>query len=539
MRYLEDQLSAEGVAQFRQELATDARKREIFALVCISDTLAHEELPAIIAANPLIDEYPESPQAEESLHDTMVLPAIGRDVEEPTDAVAPVAAGMNWSAASKPKRRWIKPAGWAALLLLGITIFLLLRPRHKAPTIAELASEIDAVWTDPSAGHVAGERLDAGAELDLKSGCATVVFPDSTRLIAQGPVRVKLTGPDAVELPQGKISVKMVEGRSGFVVVTCDSRITDLGTEFGVDADAVTHSTDVHVFSGSVQVAATGSNAPARKVVGGAMAHVSSGVIDVVADASQPQMFVRDVALPTTSLEIADLLSRGDGTTERRGAVIDPMTGACGSWGKLDPWYRANVPAQAPKSDESYHRTNALPVVDGCFVPSGSGAAQQVDSAGDRFQCPPCEGICTMRICIGGSMAPEPSGGTIVPRLGETNYSFAGHSYVLLCPDAGLTLDLSAVRRIHPAGQLKRFRCVFGKTGSSHGSVGKFDLIVLVDGVERFARLGFTDQDGVMNVDLPLGGGDRFLTVITTHNDGASGDDLFIGDAYLDEVPKD
>lgn len=539
MRYLEDDLSEQGVAQLREELAGDERKREIFSLVCVSDTLAHEELRGILAANPVIDEYPESADAGrspgDSMHDTMILPAIGGGSPETSEEDADPVDVQPAPTAVRPGALRIKYGLWAAVLLVGLLvgITLILHWQRRPSVAATLTSIFQAQWNDGSANPVAGGQLRVGEEIDLKSGCVAMRFADATQLIAEGPVRMKLTGASAVELLDGKINVKMQAGQSGFSVVTPDCRVTDLGTEFGVDADAATRSTDVHVFSGRVRVAVDGA-VPQTVGIGG-LAHAAAGVVRVKADASLPQLFVQDLSRSMTSLELADLLSGGSGTEEHRGGVLDPGNGAYGIWGVLDPWYNQSKFTLAT-DDGQYHRTTALPVVDGCFIPAGGGAMQQVDSAGDRFAFPAVAGGSAMRMCVAGSVAPLPGGKTISPKMGDTNYSFAGHSYVMVCPNVGFTLDLAAIHHIHPIGQISRFRCKLGNFGPTDGS-GKADFLVLVDGVQRYSKSGFTSQDGALAVDIPLTASDRFLTVVTTDGGTAgTGNNLFLGDAYLDQV---
>lgn len=538
MRYLEDELSEQGVALLREELAEDARKREIFAQICVSDTLAHEELRGMMAANPAIDEHPESASSGDSMHDTMVLPAIARDIHLPSedgDAQSLEHPNTPNKPNAPPRKPWLKYGSWAAVLILGITAFLVFHSTPKPALAATLTSTSQAQWADPSASPPADGQLRVGEEIDLKSGCAALLFPNSTRLVAEGPVRIKFNGPNAVELLNGKISVKMQSGQSGFVVTTPDCKVTDLGTEFGVYADSLAKSTDVHVFSGRVQVVVDGSSAAPQMIGIGGLAHIAAGVVRVTPDASLPQLFVQDLSQSTTSLELADLLSGGDGIAEHRGGVLDPASGAFGIWGVLDPWYD-KTSTTLMKDNGLYHRCSALPVIDGCFIPTG--AMQQVDSAGNQYSCPACAGGSAMRLCVAGSVAPLPGGKTITPKLGDTNFSFAGHSYVMVCPNLGFTLDLSAMHHIHPAGQISRFRCKFGNFGSTDVTA-KADLLLLVDGVQRFSKTGFTPQDGLISVDVPLAASDRFLTIITTDG-GTTGkaNNLFLGDACLDQVHK-
>jgi hypothetical protein len=545
MRYLEDDLSADSAAVLRNELAADPRKRDIFALICISDTLAHEEMPAMRAANTIGDDPSESviPGSGEqtltaTMNDTMILPAITPETGESSGNAAHAPGHFTATAPTSRNRRWIKWGSYATVMLAAIALFL---PRHlrvKKAVAATLTLTYQAHWASAASGPPVDGQLLVGQILDLQSGCAQFLFAHSTRFTAEGPTRLQFIGPNSVELMSGKASVQLQPGQSGFIVVTPDCKVTDLGTEFGVKADAVTQSTDVHVFGGRVEITANSSAAAPSTVGMGGLAHVALGTVRITPDASLPQLFVQDLAKSTSSLELADILCGGDGTAQHRGGVIDPGTGSFGIWGALDPWY--NMATTAPvRDDGSYHLTRSLPMLDGCFIPNGKGLPQQVDSAGDRITCPTGSGASTLRICVPGSVAPVPGGKTIAPREGDTNFSLADHSYVMLCPDVGLTLNLAAIRRVHPTGQLTRFRCKFGNFGTA-GDRSRADFVVLVDGVSRFCKTSFTAGDGVMSVVIPLTTSNRFLTLITTDDGNPGlGDHIFIGDAFLDQIQKD
>src|SRR3954452_10380613 len=75
MRYLDDALPAEAVADLERDLASDVRKREVFALVCYSDTLAREEVAAI--------PIPEPGAASPSPHEARDRPGQGRGGHAP------------------------------------------------------------------------------------------------------------------------------------------------------------------------------------------------------------------------------------------------------------------------------------------------------------------------------------------------------------------------------------------------------------------------------------------------------------------------
>ena len=104
-------------------------------------------------------------------------------------------------------------------------------------------------------------------------------------------------------------------------------------------------------------------------------------------------------------------------------------------------------------------------------------------------------------------------------------------------PNKGLTIDLAAVRRLHPAKSLSKFRCIAGNT--SRPSNNHSDLFILIDGSLRFERRHFTQADGPFQVGVPLSDTDRFLTLATTDGgDGTSLDWVLLGDPAIDVERK-
>jgi hypothetical protein len=221
---------------------------------------------------------------------------------------------------------------------------------------------------------------------------------------------------------------------------------------------------------------------------------------------------------------VVDLLWGGDGTTHRRGNQIDPTSGASGNL----------PPANERKGDGAYHPVPSLPVVDGCFMPNGAGGPVRTDSAGHTFAFPGTNGLTYLHIVAGGKI-PVPAGrDPIGTALAGVDYAAPEHGLLLVHPNAGLTLDLSAVRRLHPGSRLTRFHCALG---NSHPKVrqSKADAYVLADGASRFERRQFTGNDGAFHVDVPIQDADRFLTLATTDGgDGTAADDVLLGDPTFD-----
>jgi hypothetical protein len=110
-----------------------------------------------------------------------------------------------------------------------------------------------------------------------------------------------------------------------------------------------------------------------------------------------------------------------------------------------------------------YHQVESLPFVDGVFRPDGLGRVQ-LDSAGHSF-----EGFLDTTnetaACVWSRWHyPHYSSGKLMgaipAKLGDVNYSSAGHGVVFLHPNGGITFDLHAIRRANPNCKLTRFLAV-------------------------------------------------------------------------------
>jgi hypothetical protein len=123
------------------------------------------------------------------------------------------------------------------------------------------------------------------------------------------------------------------------------------------------------------------------------------------------------------------------------------------------------------------------------------------------------------------------------------DFAAAGHSIICTHSNNAVTLDLNAVRRLHPGRSIVRFNC---KCGNSfiNGWPGSLRVnpvaraFVLIDGVGRYGSGPFTNQAGAMAVDVPLRDADRFMTLAAT-DDGKDIDRDWIlwTDARLDLSP--
>jgi hypothetical protein len=542
MRYLNNALATAEGQELRKQLEAEPAKRDIFVRVCLVDTLARERLA--IQNSDFIhlddDEVVAGPVAAQtgSLHDAIAFPAIHLDPEpeEPTVHLPPP-EGPEPRPTTGPGRlrRW----GTAAAILVALGAAFAIVRRLAAPPAATIEALSDAQWEGDEATALlsAHAPVPSGRSLSLARGCASLRFAGGTEVIVEAPARFTIDSAEAISLAGGKLAVKLAPGSSGFTVKTPTGVVTDLGTEFGVACDAVTGNTEVDVFKGSVRVQPSDAkSAPAQDVHAGDAARVAPGIVTLAPNQSEPQRFVRSLDASATSLDLADLLSGGDGTTRLRTGLLDAATGNT----------RAVTPAGEVKGDGNYRRVTSIPVVDGCLIPDGTTGPSIVDSARHTFLFPPTDHTTYSRICAGGVMPVPKTAIPIGTIINGVNYHDPGHGFIFAHSNSAVTFDLAAVRRLHPKLMLTRFRCVVGSSfdlvhnlDRNKAMEARDDAYLLVDGHLRFERRGFRIRDGGMNVDIPLADADRFLTLASTDGgDSHAYDDTLFGDPVFDVTAK-
>ncbi len=122
----------------------------------------------------------------------------------------------------------------------------------------------DSSLLSQNAASTDGLGLTSLGEVKNISGSTEIQLLDIGYLVLDGPTELKFIGPKRMQLVKGRIRVRVTEPSGyGFVVVTPHGEVTDLGTEFGIDASDAT-ATDLVVFEGAVDLRMPGttSNSP-------------------------------------------------------------------------------------------------------------------------------------------------------------------------------------------------------------------------------------------------------------------------------------
>jgi hypothetical protein len=381
--------------------------------------------------------------------------------------------------------------------------------------------------------------LHLGDRLALKSGLLELTYDTGAKVILQGPVTYEVESPAGGFLAVGKLTARL-EKKSEvrrqrsesanqtseiidhrFAVRTPTATVTDLGTEFGVEV-APGKETRVCVFQGNVSLRTDAAGVQKEIMLqGGQSSQVDAqGTLQQHPDAKTANLagsLVRNMPHKDSPafVSLTDLVAGGNGFGDRSFWGINPLDASAMaqiSSGEIHIYF----------SNRTYQRYSGRPQIDGVFIPDGSAGPVQLDSAGHTFALPKTSAkTCEWAIwTYKGEPWAEPSR---VKPLDRPDAALS--STLLLHPNAGITFDLAAVRASASGCKAIRFQ------SSVHNCQWKLDaskvlvadVWVFVDGELRFSRTKFRKQDGPMDINIPLGPNDRFLTLVST--DGGDGYD--------------
>ncbi|QDS89658.1 FecR protein [Rosistilla ulvae] len=119
-------------------------------------------------------------------------------------------------------------------------------------SVAILKQVVDVTWTGTNQYEV-GDSVSPREIIELESGLVQMQFFRGATLTLEGPARLEINAPDQVMLHSGQAWAQVPVPARGFTVLTSETKIVDLGTEFGVSATPGQR-TEVRVFDGLVEL---------------------------------------------------------------------------------------------------------------------------------------------------------------------------------------------------------------------------------------------------------------------------------------------
>lgn len=118
------------------------------------------------------------------------------------------------------------------------------------PGVAVVSHLVGNPLVDGS-GIESGDMVGAGI-IELENGYLSLEFFRGAQVSIAGPARLELIDAERVVCHHGKVRAFVPPVARGFTVVTPDSEVVDLGTEFAIEV-AEAGRTEIHVFDGEVE----------------------------------------------------------------------------------------------------------------------------------------------------------------------------------------------------------------------------------------------------------------------------------------------
>ncbi|PHR88667.1 MAG: hypothetical protein COA78_36290 [Blastopirellula sp.] len=183
-------------------------------------------------------------------------------------------------------------------------------------SIAVISAEADAVWGNEGEGRFGkGTTLEPG-KIFLIEGLAQIDFFSGASITLSGPAEIDLRSSNLAILHSGRVRADVPPAARGFEILAADVRLEDLGTSFGISADADGEA-EIVVFDGEVRV--IDSSGDTVSLFAGDAAHLAGGKSSKTS-ANDIEAFVDIAAVVEKSggLDESRYASWKAATTERR-----------------------------------------------------------------------------------------------------------------------------------------------------------------------------------------------------------------------------
>ncbi|MHC4207578.1 MAG: FecR domain-containing protein, partial [Planctomycetota bacterium] len=296
---LEGEATEAQAAALMQKVKEDDQAARFYAeLLSIYANLACPSL-----AEPVLERLRPGPAgpgpAHESTEDTGIWNALldmermapGVETEKPAATPSPDTKTPVQAPSGKKQRFWMYTSLVASaaliVLLLYVRVSTWLLPRE----VATLTSGIKAQWDVAGEAIDLGQRLLTKTPLRLNKGFAELVFDEGAKVVVEAPAVFELRGEDRMMVHSGRITTLVSEAAQGFRVDTPTSRVTDLGTEFGVQ---VSHHGDtvVQMYQGRAQLALKSVRKKNVLIQKGQAREVNAGGTTITEIPFEPRAFV-------------------------------------------------------------------------------------------------------------------------------------------------------------------------------------------------------------------------------------------------------
>lgn len=425
----------------------------------------------------------------------------------------------------------------AALFL--VLIYAHLNPKIVPYEVATIQDSINAQWSS-NLPIMPGTRISNNPEpIQLLKGVVKFITDDNVEVLLQGPLEFRFISYSEINLNYGKLFARVSEQGLGFTVVTSNSKIVDLGTEFGV-LSHINGDTEVHVYKGKANLFAgiKRANKTSQLITSGLakkILHMGSKVKEI---ALEKKAVVRNINSKAgmiwngQPISLADIVGGGNGFS---GGVlykgVDIITGNV--IGKL-------LNSNTLNGTKGYTTVPNNPYIDGVFVPGVDGGETQIISKKSQtVQFPETSGMLWGYIFNGaihqGATTPRHS-----LQLNGTAFGTNENPAIAIHSNQGITFDLSRIRRNIPGLRINEFSSLVGVSETVASSLekekprsfddfpeikkifdaknSKVEFWVFLDGRQVFHKEISSAAGGEL-LQIPITARDRFLTLAVTESD--------------------
>jgi hypothetical protein len=443
----------------------------------------------------------------------------------------------------KIKRKFNKisflPVLLSAAAFIGLLIYVQIVPNPVKVEVATLTDTVNAQWAESAAPASPSARLMTNhAPLMLRKGYAELVFDSDAKVVLEAPVEFQVLSYDQIKLSYGRLYATVPKEALGFIVSTPTTKIIDLGTEFGVQAQ-FDGTTELHVFKGKTSLVSGPDDNKTSIFLGAGSARkmTANGATPLDIPCNR-QMFARQINSKSQfvwrgqNISLADIVGGGNGFgTGQLDRGVDLSTGSVTQILSRREVYLG---------PDAYVRVPSIPFIDGVFVPGMNAGPVQITSLGLKTDEFPKTSGQVWGYIINGAWHE----GIDVPRhpLQLNGMPLDGREtpVITIHSNMGITFDLSTIRQILPGVRIRSFSSEFGvsQTVEEWLKSRDFSNVSHVSGIDKLAAQRhsaaefwvFLDGKKVLrqtlssaskagSIDVPIDAGSRFLTLAVTEAD--------------------
>jgi hypothetical protein len=417
----------------------------------------------------------------------------------------------------------------AAMLLMILYVQLIPKPMHGE--VATLIDMIGAEWGNGINFEKESRFPLNGGPILLSKGIVKINYDEDVQVTIEGPAEFELNSPTSMKLDSGRLYARVFKYGRGFTVDTNNSRIIDLGTEFGVQTGHI-GSTELYVYKGKTTLIAFDSKR--NKVIADQTAGEAVLVSDYYSDLKlqkiplKNNLFVRDICSAANivwkgekQISLADIVGGGNGLNGGiLGSGVNPATGEYKQKTDLYEW---------EKSKGTYSMVSH-PFIDGVFVPDGGMGHVTINSNSQQYDgFKDSTGTYRFEITNGPAVwkrgdSPEQK---VDPmyffmqdlELNGVAYGTSENPAIYMHSNAGITFDLAEIRKSFPSVEIKKFSTLWGVPEQINKRIPRdwdvrVDIYVFLDDKCSFKQLNVSKNEAAVPLSLPIQPGNRFLTLV-------------------------